>query len=140
MTKEPRKRTPREIELSVLDQSRRRCALCFHLKGDLMEKHGQIAHLDNDPANYVEDNLAFFCMEHHSPYDSTTSQHKNYTVVEVKTARDRLYQAIRDNRHISGNYPLGTGRGKQRPPPDYDKWRHVPKLDLRTAAQLWCGE
>jgi hypothetical protein len=140
MTKEPRKPTPGAIELSVLDQSRRRCALCFHLKGDLTEKLGQIAHLDDNPANYAEDNLAFLCMEHHSLYDSKTSQHKNYTVAEMKTARDRLYQAIKEGRHISGNYPLDTNRRKQRPPPDYDKWRHVPKLDLQTAAQLWSGE
>jgi hypothetical protein len=28
-----------------------------------------------------------------------------------------------------------------RPPaPDYDKWRHRPSMNLRTAAQLWSGE
>ena len=42
----PRKTTPGEIELRVLTRSRRRCALCFYLRGDLAEKHGQIAHLD----------------------------------------------------------------------------------------------
>jgi hypothetical protein len=75
--------------------SRRRCALCFKLKGDLTEKRGQIAHLDRNPANYAEGNLAWLCLEHHSEYDSSTSQHKNYTIAEVKQARDDLYGAIR---------------------------------------------
>jgi hypothetical protein len=105
MTKAPRKPTPSGIELQVLDQSRRRCTLCFHLKGDLSEKHGQIAHLDDNPANYAEDNLAFMCMEHHSLYDSTTSQHKNYTVHEAKAARARLHQAIANGEHITGGSP-----------------------------------
>src|ERR1035441_1817146 len=99
-TKEPRKPTPPEVELNVLEQSRRRCALCFHLNGDLREKHGQIAHLDQDRANYAEDNLAFLCMEHHSVYDSKTSQHKNYTIQEVKKARTILCEAIMQGRHV----------------------------------------
>jgi hypothetical protein len=105
MTKEPRKPTPPDIELKVLDQSRRRCTLCFHLKGDLSEKHGQIAHLDDNRANCAEDNLAFMCIEHHSLYDSTTSQHKNYTLQEAKTARSRLYQAITNGDHITAGSP-----------------------------------
>jgi hypothetical protein len=100
-TKDPRRRTPSEIELSVLELSRRRCALCFHLNEDLREKHGQIAHLDDDRTNYAEDNLAFLCMEHHSLYDSTTSQHKNYTIHEVKKARTVLYDAIIRGRHVA---------------------------------------
>jgi hypothetical protein len=105
MSKAPRKPTPPAIELTVLDQSRRRCTLCFHLKGDLSEKHGQIAHLDDNPANCVEDNLAFMCIEHHSLYDSTTRQHKNYTIQEAKTARARLYQAIGNGDHITAGSP-----------------------------------
>jgi len=54
MPKEARKRTPGDIELRVLDRSRRRCTLCFHLSGDSTEKHGQIAHLDDNPANYAD--------------------------------------------------------------------------------------
>jgi hypothetical protein len=42
-------------------------------------------------------------------YDSTTSQHKNYTIAEAKAARDRLYQAIQDGRHISGILPRIIG-------------------------------
>jgi hypothetical protein len=101
MTKPARKPIPLNIEALVLVRSRRRCALCFHLEGDLAEKHGQLAHLDDNPANGAEENLAFLCFVHHSLFDSKTSQHKNYTIAEVKAARDELYAAIRDNRHIA---------------------------------------
>jgi hypothetical protein len=35
-------------------------------------------------------------MEHHSIYDSTTSQHKNFTKTEVVTARSRLYAHVQN--------------------------------------------
>jgi hypothetical protein len=82
-----RKRIPLAIETAVLFKSARPCALCFHLRADLSEQVGQIAHLDQDPANFADDNLTFMCLEHHTVFDSTTSQHKNYTIPEVKAAR-----------------------------------------------------
>src|SRR5258706_11992051 len=90
----PRRRIPPEVEKRVLTQSRRRCALCFHLDRDTRQKHGQIAHLDRRRSNSDEDNLAFLCLKHHSEYDSTTSQHKNYTIGEVKAARRALYRWV----------------------------------------------
>lgn len=109
-TKEPRKRTPPDVEVTVLEQSRRRCALCFYLDGDLNEKHGQLAHLDGDRTNYAEENLAFLCIEHHSLYDSKTSQHKNYTLREVKTARRELYDAISEGKHLMVSGSLVTSK------------------------------
>jgi hypothetical protein len=100
MPSSARKRIPKEIELAVLDRSRRRCTLCFHIHDDTREKLGQIAHLDQDPSNPAEDNLAFMCLEHHSLYDSQTSQHKNYTISEVKAARERLHELIESGGHI----------------------------------------
>jgi hypothetical protein len=100
-----RKRTPKEIETAVLINSARRCALCFHLARDLREKLGQIAHLDGDASNYAEDNLAWMCLDHHTLFDSKTSQNKNYTVQEVKAARSRLYEAIVGNKHASTASP-----------------------------------
>jgi hypothetical protein len=100
-TKLPRKRILPEIETAVLAKSARRCALCFHLNGDLTEKHGQIAHLDDDRTNATEDNLAFMCLTHHSLYDSTTSQHKNYTILEAKAARARLYKLVAEGNYLS---------------------------------------
>ncbi len=78
-------------EAQVLTQSARRCCLCHYLDGDFYEKEGQIAHLDHDAANSAKDNLAFLCLKHHSLYDSRNSQHKNYTITEVKSARERLH-------------------------------------------------
>jgi hypothetical protein len=64
------------IENRVLTRSARRCCLCFWLDRDFSEQDSQIAHLDQDPQNGSEDNLAFLCLTHHSVYDSRTSQHK----------------------------------------------------------------
>lgn len=94
-----RKKTPQDTETAILIKSARRCALCFGLSHDLSEKLGQIAHLDQDPSNSAEDNLAYLCMGHHSLYDSRTSQHKNYTIHEVKTMRHSLHDAIAQGRH-----------------------------------------
>jgi hypothetical protein len=99
--KPPRKVTPKENETEVLTKSRRRCMLCYYLHGDLSEKKGQIAHLDDNRANYAIDNLAWVCLEHHSEFDSTTSQHKNYTVQEAKFARDDLHKAIAAGKHTT---------------------------------------
>lgn len=99
--KPPRKATPKDNETEVLTKSRRRCALCYYLKGDLEEQLGQIAHLDDDRTNYAIDNLAFLCMPHHSVYDGTNSQHKNYTLEEAKFARDDLHKAIAEGKHLT---------------------------------------
>lgn len=100
-----RKHTPVDTETDVLIKSARRCTLCFYLSHDLREKIGQIAHLDKDPSNYDEDNLAFMCLEHHTLFDSKTSQHKNYTVKEVKAARVRLHEAIAQGHHAGPTAP-----------------------------------
>jgi hypothetical protein len=94
-----RKPIPQEILTAVIMKSARRCPLCFYLSRDLTEKLGQVAHLDKNRSNPEEDNLAFMCLEHHSWFDSTTSQHKNYTLGEVKGARAMLYSAIARNEH-----------------------------------------
>ncbi|MDP2254998.1 MAG: hypothetical protein Q8K05_02895 [Polaromonas sp.] len=68
----------------MLVRSRRRCALCYGLKGDFTEKIGQIAHIDQNRSNDSLANLSWLCFEHHSLYDSSTSQHKNYQATEIK--------------------------------------------------------
>lgn len=100
----PRKKTHPDVEAAVLARSARRCALCFHVRGDLSEKHGQIAHLDQDRSNAAEDNLAWLCLEHHSLYDSTTKQHKNYTILEVKASRTRLYDLVAKGDHLAASH------------------------------------
>jgi hypothetical protein len=103
-----RKRIPQATETTVLLKSARRCAMCYYLNNDLSEKIGQIAHLDQDPSNYAEENLAFLCMPHHSLFDSKTSQHKNYTVQEVKEMRERLCKAIELKQHAVGPSYIGS--------------------------------
>jgi hypothetical protein len=61
---------------------------------DLGVKRGQIAHLDQNPANSTAENLAFLCLEHHDQYDTRTSQSKGLTLREVKAYRTELYQAV----------------------------------------------
>jgi hypothetical protein len=85
---------PEQIQHRVLDRSRRRCALCVHFDNDWRQKEGQIAHLDRDPSNFAENNLAFLCLPHHDDYDTKRRQTKNLTIPEAKTARDRLYAFI----------------------------------------------
>lgn len=101
-----RKKVPSTAETAVLAKSARRCTLCFHLEGDLAEKMGQIAHLDRNPSNGKEDNLAWMCLEHHSTYDSKTKQHKNYTIHEVKAARTELYQLVTQGKHLTPSTAL----------------------------------
>jgi hypothetical protein len=38
---------------------------------------------------------------HHSLFDSTTSQHKNYTIGEIKAARARLYELVGEGKHLA---------------------------------------
>ncbi len=97
----PRKKINPAIETAVLAKSVRRCTLCYQVDGDLLEKLGQIAHLDRNPANGEEDNLAWMCLDHHSLYDSSTKQHKNYTIREVKAARVRLYSLTSSGDHLT---------------------------------------
>lgn len=109
-----RKRTPAQDETTVLEKSARRCALCFYLVGDLTEKHGQIAHIDKNSSNSSEKNLVFLCIEHHSLYDSKTSQHKNYTEGELRRAKTALEGAIRAKRHFNQSQ-LPRSRRRRKP-------------------------
>jgi hypothetical protein len=61
---------------------------------DLGLKQGQIAHLDQNPANNTETNLAFLCFDHHDQFDSTTRQSKNLTKREVEIYRNELHAHI----------------------------------------------
>src|SRR5580698_10535980 len=87
------KRKPIEpaVETQVLLKSRRRCCLCAHFHHDFEIKNGQLAHVDHDPSNSSEHNLVFLSLDHHTEYDSKTSQHKNFTKHEIVAARNALY-------------------------------------------------
>jgi hypothetical protein len=79
-----------ETQARTLDESRRRCPVCFCLHGDFDRKKGQIAHIDKDPSNDAPENLVFLCFDHHDEYDSTTRQSKNLTKEELVTYWDKL--------------------------------------------------
>jgi len=102
----------------------------------LNEKRGQIAHLDKDPSNWAEDNLAFMCLDHHTLFDSKTSQHKNYTMQEVKTARRKLYETIALGKHRVGAtshavYAPGVVAGRR----FFEQRRGLP--DTKTLKEIW---
>ena len=90
----PRKRLKIPTETHVLTSCRRRCCVCYGLNRDASGKQGQIAHLDRNPENNHNDNLAFLCFDHHDQYDSRTSQSKNLTANEVKHYREELFRHL----------------------------------------------
>ncbi len=101
-----RKTIPDSTQATVLLKSRRRCCLCFWLKGDDEVKKGQIAHLDDDNENAAEDNLVFLCLEHHDEYDSTPRLSKGLREQEVKRWRDELYKEMEYRFKTRGPGPL----------------------------------
>lgn len=80
------------VQADIVIKSRRRCALCVFLDSNDSERPGQIAHLNGDHSDNRFENLVWLCLEHHDKFDSKTSQTKNYTQIEVRNYRDRLYQ------------------------------------------------
>ena len=96
MVSRRRKAVPKTTETEVLLLTRRRCPICFGLKGDHSEKQGQVAHLDHDSSNNSADNLAYLCLPHHDEYDSTRRQSKGITIEEVKRYRSELVKALSD--------------------------------------------
>jgi hypothetical protein len=79
-----RKAIPDATQTSIFLKSRRRCCLCFWLKGEDEVKKGQHAHIDGDNENAAENNLVFLCLEHHDEYDSTPRLSKGLREQEVR--------------------------------------------------------
>ena len=87
-------------QADILVESRRRCAMCFHLHGDLSVKAGQIAHIDRERSNNAEANLCFLCLEHHDEYDRKHSQSKGWQPAELTEIKSRFQQAITSGEHL----------------------------------------
>lgn len=85
----------KSVEKEVLIRSRRRCCLCVFLLHCNSVRQGQIAHLNRDPSDSRFENLVFLCLEHHDAYDSHPSQSKGFSIEEVRTYRDQLYELNR---------------------------------------------
>lgn len=92
-----RKKIPSTIQADVVIKSRRRCALCVGIDGNSGECSGQIAHLNGNNTDNRFENLVWLCLNHHDRFDSTTSQTKNYTPIEVRIYRDKLYQSYTES-------------------------------------------
>src|SRR5713226_578107 len=123
-----RRRIPNEIETAVLTKSRRRCCLCFGLRGDLAQKDGQLAHLDRDPSNGAFDNLAWLCLDHHHAYDSQAHQAKGYTISEVKRHRNKMYLTLAKTDTQPASNPI--------PKPEPPAFEHQGDFTEKTLREL----
>lgn len=86
-----RKKLPASVEVVILRNSRRRCAICYFLHGDLQVKKGQIAHVNRNHSDDREDNLCFLCRRHADEYDTRSHQSKGFTPAELRAHRSALY-------------------------------------------------
>ncbi len=95
-----RKSIPPSTELSVLQRSRRRCALCWGFEHDLAVKRVQIAHVDHDASNTDENNLVALCQTHHDDYDTIPRQTRRLTPAELLRYRDELYDLLDKRKRV----------------------------------------
>ena len=108
MPKPARKPIPQATQVNTLVESRRRCAMCFHLHDDFSVQDGQLAHIDRNPSNDAEDNLVFLCLVHHNQYDTKPSQSKGWLPAELTEIKRRFLQAIAEGRHLIGHAAAST--------------------------------
>jgi hypothetical protein len=134
-----RKKIPPDVEGSVLLASRRRCCVCYGLNRDLNFKKGQLAHLDQNPANRDEDNLAFICLDHHDWYDTKPSQSKRLTMFEVKQFRSELYAELRRLDADSAIALELIARGPPSTGAQGDHWAQRYQLELHVIANVASG-
>ena len=120
------------IEAEILIRSRRRCALCFGLSGDLSEKPGQIAHIDRQRTNDDPNNLCYLCLPHHDEYDSRRSQTKSLTAAELRHYRDELLAHIAATR--------GASSSTSAVPSTDAEFEHIVLLPAEVAIILRCPE
>jgi len=84
---------PDSVAESILVRSRR-CCLCYFLENDHTEKEGQLAHIDRDPSNSSEANLAYLCLHHHNLYDTQYSLTKWLTTAELRHYKRLLHKML----------------------------------------------
>jgi len=92
-----RKKIADSITAQVAERARRRCAMCFALDNNPLQRDGQIAHIDHNADNNDPENLIWLCLRHHNDYDTRQSQGKSYTPCELKK-----YQSLLDSYLRSG--------------------------------------
>lgn len=62
-----------------------------------------------------------------------------------ETQREMYRELYRDmiaasNKQATSNPTPGGWAERKRPPANFEKYRHLPRMELQTAAQLWAGE
>jgi len=60
-----------------------------------------------------------------------------WNVIETQAT---LYGALRESASSRIQELEAEIERHKKPPPDYEAWKHAEKIDLRTAAFLWCDE
>lgn len=105
-TKGRRPNVPEDSQLAVLTKSKRRCALCWGIDHVVTPQKGQIAHIDGNPKNNVEDNLVWLCLPHHDLFDARMSQSKGFRASEVKHYRNELYKGLASGEIAVGDAAL----------------------------------
>lgn len=91
---------PPKTQVTILSKCRRRCAFCYYFEFDTSLKKGQIAHIDRNRNNNVENNLVYLCLPHHDDYDTKSIQTKRYTPEELAEAKRELETFI-EKKHSS---------------------------------------
>ncbi len=87
MAKKAKRVRSRPIEDEVIHKSNLQCCVC-KMRGD------HLHHLDGDPSNTVEDNLAFLCFDHHEQAERKSSLRKGLSPGVIRKYREEHYQAI----------------------------------------------
>ena len=131
----PRVAIPKKTRTVAVLQCRRRCCICFGLNNDAEPKAGQFAHLDHDPSNNAQKNIAYLCLVHHDQYDGKTSQSASITKDEVVHYRDELYRFIYERSEAFRSEVKTTRQAL-----DYWTFRKGPsKAEIDAALDLFAG-
>lgn len=125
-----RKKPTDNTATDILVRSKRRCALCFGLHGDLSIKDGQLAHIDRDPSNSSAENLCFLCLPHHNSYDTRFSQSKGLTEAELRYYKKRLELHL-DSDDAGTLYLPAIGRPWETGPSSL--WKTLPSVRTSSA-------
>jgi len=93
--------SPLDGEQAVLIKSRRRCCVCYALERTDSVCDGKIAHLDYNPRNARENNLAWLCLKHYGEYQrvrglsaSEVPLLPGLSEAEIQAYRQLLYNHI----------------------------------------------
>lgn len=126
-----RKAIPIEVKNNIMIKSKRRCAYCFGLYNDLNVKNGQIAHIDRDNENNLEENLAYLCLDHHNLYDTKYRQTVSFYPNELLYYKKKLEEYIRENLDLLNNSSQ-TFNNKICNSHDYEMFLNIKEICLDT--------